>query len=208
MLKNDEIVQIQIRRETLFEHDACREGIAWFDETWPSGIANIYWGAVPYMWATSSKSYIINGYICWAVAHKILPQPNLNGFDFSGTDLKPIYFGPINFSDMDCRYANFCKSNFSFVNFSNANCQGADLSNANLRGANFYKTDLSNANLIDADLSDANLQYANLYNANLTRANLQNADLGNANLNYTIVRGVNLDLCKNNRSNLNKLCRH
>jgi len=122
------------------------------------------------------------------------------------------YYGTLNLTNRDLRFANFNESDLTKVDFRGATLDYADLGNANIENSiwrpyeNLDKTlNITSAlepNMQRAKLQDANMTKANLYGANMRVTNLQgaimfqtklkNAYMNRANLKNTNMRGINL----------------
>ncbi len=89
----------------------------------------------------------------------IIQHLNLQGYNFSGCDL---------------RDANFVLQNLSNINFTKANLKGANLSRTNLINSNFSSANIENSNLSGAVLIGANFKETNVRNANVDGANFTN----------------------------------
>ena len=69
----------------------------------------------------------------------------LNGFDFSGADLREVDFSGFDLNGVNFSGADLRGANFSGLNLRGANFSGADLRGVDLRGALLIGADLSNA---------------------------------------------------------------
>ena len=69
----------------------------------------------------------------------------LNGFDFSGADLRDVDFSGFDLNGVNFSGADLRGANFSGLNLRGANFSGADLRGVDLRGALLIGADLSNA---------------------------------------------------------------
>ncbi len=92
-----------------------------------------------------------------SLQHSDLSNSDLNGRDFSNSNLVSV---------------DFSNSNLNGANFEGANLVGVDLSNAKLVGANF-----KGAKMQGVDFSNSELQKACLINAKLVGVDFSNADL-------------------------------
>ena len=90
-------------------------------------------------------------------------------------------------SNLNYRYKNLFKQDFT-----NKNLTDADFENANLTGANLVNANLTGANLVNAILTGANFTNANLTNANLTGANAYGAIFFGATFDNTTITNANL----------------
>ncbi len=99
-----------------------------------------------------------------SLQHSDLSNSDLNGQDFSNSNLVSV---------------DFSNSNLNGANFAGANLVGVDLSNTDLNGANF-----KGAKLQGVDLSNSNLQKACLINTKLVGVDFSNSDLS-----YAILAG-------------------
>ncbi len=164
-----EHMKIKIRRKTLVEHRACKEGLEWFDALKErmgvpkNKVLTIQWDALAMVWSLTDEDS--RRLVRWAINKGILPSWSL-----SDADLRGAYLFRADLSDADLRGADL---------------RGADLSDADLRDA-----DLRGADLSDADLSDADLRGAYLFRADLSDADLRGADLRGADLSDADLRGA------------------
>jgi hypothetical protein len=167
-------MKIKIRRKTLVEHRACKEGLEWFDALKErmgvpkNKVLVIEWDALTMVRTLTDKGS--RSWARWAIGKGILPSWSLSDANLSGANLRGA-----NLSDANLSGANLRGANLSGANLSDANLSGANLSGANLSGTNLSDANLSGANLSGANLSDANLSDANLSGANLSGANLSDA---------------------------------
>jgi len=125
-------MKIKIRRKTLVEHRACKEGLEWFDELVLSMGQEVdlefEWDALSMVWSLTDEDS--RSWVRWAINKGILPSWSLRGSNLSGANLRG-------------------------ADLQDANLVGADLRGADLSGAILY-----DANLVGADLQDANLSVA------------------------------------------------
>ena len=89
----------------------------------------------------------------------------LNGFDFSGLDLRNadlscLFLENCNFSGADLRGVDGSISSFDGSDFSFAVMSEADFSYASFNNAKFFLTKLSDSNFSRADFKDANIRHA------------------------------------------------
>ena len=143
---------MRITKKLLEEKEACDEGLACFNATFPDGIDLKDWTAEKQIEVLKSD---LRKYIGWAFARGIIPLWSMQG-------------------------ANLGRANLVRANLYSANLESANLVRANLESANLENANLENANLYSANLESANLGGANLGRANLVRANLEDAYLGGA----------------------------
>lgn len=145
-----------------------------------------------------------------------LTEANLNGADFSGSNLSEAILTNCSCVNTQFNNAKLYRTNLSYsdlmgAGFGESNLEGADLSNCDLFDTNFIDAFLVNAkisdsnldhsSLTDAELCNVNLRKSSLYSASLTDANLENADLFGADLSYANLvranlRNANLENCR------------
>ncbi len=139
-------IKVEITREELTAHNACKDGIALFEaccRRFKGGARKVRVDWTPLHAVWSAVAY--PSFTGWARDVGIIPMANLSGANLRGANL----------SGADLRDADL----------SGANLRGADLYGANLRGANLRGADLSGANLRGANLRGADLRGADLYGA-------------------------------------------
>ena len=130
---------MRITKKLLEEKEACAEGLACFNATFPDGIDLKDWTAEKQIEVLKSD---LRKYIGWAFARGIIPLWSMQG-------------------------ANLGRANLVRANLYSANLESANLENANLENANLYSANLESANLGGANLGRANLVRANLEDAYL-----------------------------------------
>ncbi len=82
---------------------------------------------------------------------------DLQGMDFSGSEIVEVDFRKANLQDADLRLADAREARFY-----GANLKNAKMSCANFQGSNFYMADLRGASLGGSNLQDADFQSADL----------------------------------------------
>ena len=143
------MITINITRAELVEHEACDEGLAFFDARFTAGETG------PIVWTIEAQLKELRDpaaykWLFWAMAEDLIPRFSMRGSDLSDANLRDA-----NLSGSDLRDAILRGSNLSGANLRGSNLSGANLSGAILRDAN-----LSGAILSGAILSDANLRGA------------------------------------------------
>jgi uncharacterized protein YjbI with pentapeptide repeats len=89
------------------------------------------------------------------------------GQSLAGKDMRKANLSKLDFTGVDCKFANFSYANVKDCVFVRTDLANASFWNASCEGANFTA-----ANLEDADLDYAKLRGAILYQANIRRASL------------------------------------
>jgi hypothetical protein len=87
-------------------------------------------------------------------------EPNLDGLDLAGAELKGIVLVDQGFEGTDLRGADLEGAHLADADLERTDLSGADLESTVLRGASFEATILSNASLAGADLRGADLREA------------------------------------------------
>ena len=170
---------MRITKKLLEERDACAEGLACFNATFPDGIDLKDWTAEKQIEVLKSD---LREYIGWAFVRGIIPLWSMQGANLLRANLEGAYLEGANLLRAYLEGAYL-----GGANLEGANLEGANLLRANLEGANLEGANLLRANLEGAYLGGANLLRANLLRANLLRANLEGAYLGGAKYDkYTI----------------------
>ena len=128
---------MRITKKLLEEKDACAEGLACFNATFPDGIDLKDWTAEKQIEVLKSD---LRKYIGWAFARGIIPLWSMQGANLGRANLGGSNLGRANLED---------------ANLENANLENANLENANLGGSNLGRSNLGRANLEGAYLGGA-----------------------------------------------------
>jgi len=147
-------IRIQFTRDVLVSHNACGDGLDFFDEIADDdGNLTVEWSPLAALWLACAHP----AYSRWLRDHGLIPRAELSGCDLSGMDLQWADLG------------GAC--------LQRADLSGADLYEASLEGADLYRADLRNANLYYACLVGANLRHAMIGGAHLVGADLSRVDI-------------------------------
>ena len=130
-----------ITAEILKRHDACKDGLAWFNRRYPEGLTLAQWTRDEQIAAFRDGG---GRWIMWGAHELLIPFWSLTGANLDG-------------------------ANLDGADLSGADLSGADLTRADLDGANLTRANLTEANLTGANLTRANLDGANLTRAKRLR---------------------------------------
>ena len=138
------MITINITRAELVEHEACDEGLAFFDVRFTTGETG------PIVWTIEAQLKELRDpaaykWLFWAMAEDLIPRFSMRGSDLSGANLSGAILRDANLSGADLSGANLRGSDLS----------GSDLRDANLRGANLRGAILRGSDLSYSDLRDA-----------------------------------------------------
>lgn len=101
----------------------------------------------------------------------------LNGFNFSGANLKNVSFAPFNETGF---IEHIWRTKLESANLTGADLANADLTHVSARYAKFTNANLRNATFKNADLSQADFSGADVSNADFTGADLDQTDFRSA----------------------------
>ena len=120
---------MRITKKLLEEKDACVEGLACFNATFPDGIDLKDWTVEKQIEVLKSD---LRKYIGWAFVRGIIPLWSMQGANLEGANLGGAYLGG---------------ANLGGANLGGAYLEGANLEGANLGGANLLRANLEGAYL-------------------------------------------------------------
>jgi uncharacterized protein YjbI with pentapeptide repeats len=149
-------VRLQFTRDVLVSHQACGEGLDFYDEIADDdGNLTVEWSPLAALWL----AWAAPAFSRWLRKYGLIPRAELSGCDLSGMDLSGADLGDANLEATDL--------------------SGANLYEVSLESADLYRADLRNANLSYASLVGANLRYAMIGGALLHGAELDQVDIKN-----------------------------